>query len=83
VLGPQHSRKGLLLPEDTRLSLGVKLVDVTEQKVPATLDLQLRVYQSTRESILASGAITLEEAKALQRGQPPSLQLVTPRGVPL
>ena len=69
VLGPQHSKKGLLLPEDTRLSLGVKLVEVTEQKVPATLGVQLRVYQANQESILASATVTPEEAKTLKHGQ--------------
>jgi hypothetical protein len=69
VLGPQHSKKGLLLSEDTRLSLGVKLVEVTEQKVPATLGVQLRIYQVDQKSILASATITPEEAKTLKRGQ--------------
>jgi hypothetical protein len=68
VLGPQHSKKGLLLPEATRRSLGVKLVEVKEQKIPATLGVQLRVYQADKKSILASAAMTPEEAKALKRG---------------
>jgi hypothetical protein len=68
-IGPKYSAKnGLLVPSDTRLSLGVKIVEVTEQKVPATLDIQLRVYQTGQESILASAAVTPEEAKALRRG---------------
>ena len=70
VFGPQFSAKqGLLVPEDTRQSLGLKIVEVTEQKVPATLDVQLRVYQTGKESILASASVTPEEAKALKRGQ--------------
>ena len=69
-IGPKYSAKnGLLVPEDTRLSLGVKIVEVTEQKVPATLDVQLRVYQNGKESILASATVTPEEAKTLKRGQ--------------
>ena len=70
MLGPQYSAKsGLLVPDDTRLSLGVKIVEVTEQKVPATLDVQLRVYQAGKNSLLASATVTPEEAKQLKRGQ--------------
>ena len=68
-IGPKYSAKnGLFVPSDTRLSLGMKIVEVTEQKVPATLDVQLRVYQAGKESILASASVTPEEAKALKRG---------------
>src|SRR5688572_5339895 len=69
-IGPKYSAKnGLLVPDETRRSLGLKIVDVTEQKVPATLDVQLRVYQNSKESILASATVTPEEAKMLKRGQ--------------
>ena len=47
----------------------MKIVEVTEQKVPATLDVQLRVYQNGGESLLASASVTLEEANALKSGQ--------------
>lgn len=74
VLGPQFSaKKGLLLPDDTRRSLGLKIVEVTEQKVPATVLVQLRVYQSGDNASLASGRVTLEQAKLLKVGQ--SLQV--------
>ena len=69
-IGPKYSAKnGLHVPSDTRLSLGLKTVEVTEQKVPATLDVQLRVYQNGGESILASASVTPEEAKQLKGGQ--------------
>ena len=69
-IGPKYSAKnGLLVPSDTRLSLGLKVVEVTEQKVPATLEVQLRVYQTGKEPILASASVTPEEVKALKRGQ--------------
>ena len=69
-IGPKYSAKnGLHVPGDTRLSLGLKTVEVTEQKVPARLDVQLRVYHEGKESILASATVTPEEAKALKRGQ--------------
>ncbi len=69
-IGPKYSAKnGLHVPDDTRRSLGLKTVEVTDQKVPATLDVQLRVYQNGKESILASATVTPEEAKMLKRGQ--------------
>lgn len=69
-IGPKYSAKnGLHVPDDTRRSLGLKTVEVTEQKVPATLDVQLRVYQDGKESILASATVTPDEAKQLKRGQ--------------
>jgi len=69
-IGPKYSAKnGLHVPPDTRLSLGLKTVEVTEQKVSATLDVQLRVYQNGGESILASASVTPDEAKQLKRGQ--------------
>ena len=79
VLGPQYSAKnGLLLPEDTRHSLGVRVVEVTEQKVSATLDLSLRVYQARGGGGSASGSVTPEQAKSLKSGQP--VQLKTAEG---
>jgi hypothetical protein len=68
-LGPQYSKKGLLVPEATRLSLGVRVVEVTEQKVSATLELSLRVYQSGDGGGRASGTVTPEQAKTLHAGQ--------------
>lgn len=68
-LGPQYSKKGLLVPEDTRRSLGVRVVEVTEQKVSATLELSLRVYQSGGSGGKASGTMTPEQAKSLHAGQ--------------
>ena len=68
-IGPKYSAKnGLFVPSDTRLSLGLKIVEVTEQKISATLDLQLRVYQAGKESVFASALVTPEEAKALKPG---------------
>ena len=69
-IGPKYSaRNGLLVPADTRQSLGVKIVEVTERTVQATLDIQLRVYQTGTKSILASAAVTPDEAKSLKHGQ--------------
>lgn len=68
-IGPKYSRKnGLNVPSDTRLSLGLKIVEVTEQKVAAKLDVQLRVYQLGKEFLLASASVTPEEARTLKPG---------------
>lgn len=70
VLGPKwHGKSGLLVPDDTRESLGLKIIEVTEQKVPATLSVQLRIYETGTEHILASASILPEEAKLLRSGQ--------------
>lgn len=68
-IGAKYTAKnGLLVPFDTRMSLGLRIVDVTEQIVPATRQIQLRVYQTGQEAILASAAVSPEEAEALKRG---------------
>jgi bifunctional DNA-binding transcriptional regulator/antitoxin component of YhaV-PrlF toxin-antitoxin module len=67
---PQFSaKKGLLLPNETRRSLGLKIVDVSEREVSGTLVLQLRVYRADGTAVLASGAVTTEQAKLLRAGQ--------------
>ncbi len=69
-IGPKYSAKnGLHVPDDTRRSLGLKTVEVTEQKVPAAIEVQLRVYQERKEAILASAMVTPDEGKRLKRGQ--------------
>jgi hypothetical protein len=71
TLGPQFSaKKGLLVPEDTRRSLGVKIAEVAEQKVAATVDLQLRVYAVAKDICRASGTVSPEQAKQLKAGEP-------------
>lgn len=70
VFGPQHSaKKGLLVPADTRQSLGLKIVEVTEQKLPATFEIQLRVYEVGKPVSRASGSVTPDQAKHLNPGQ--------------
>jgi hypothetical protein len=70
VFGPQHSAKnGLLVPENTRESLGLRIVEVTEEKVPATIEFQLRVYETGKSSTLASGMVSPEKAQLLKAGQ--------------
>jgi hypothetical protein len=67
---PQFSAKnGLLLPEETRQSLGLKIVEVSERSVSATLTLELRVYRADGGFLLASSAVTPAQAKLLVAGR--------------
>lgn len=67
---PRHvASKGLLLPEVTRKSIGLEMVEVTEQKVNATVEFEIRVFQISGTNTLASGSVTPEEAKSLRVGQ--------------
>ena len=70
TLGPQFSAKnGLLVPEATRRSLGMKIGEVTEQKIAATIEFQLCVYEVIKGTTLASGTVTSEQAKHLKPGE--------------
>ena len=80
VVGPQFSAKnGLLVPEETRRSLDVKIADVTEQTVPRTIELQMRVYEAGTASNLASAPIAPALAKLFTPGQP--LEIVGQNGI--
>lgn len=71
VFGPQHNAtKGLLVPENTRQSLGLKIIEVVEQNIPSGFDVQLLVYQVGDPVSRASGKVTPEQAKHLKTGQP-------------
>ncbi|MCI0539429.1 MAG: hypothetical protein L0Z50_29825 [Verrucomicrobiales bacterium] len=75
-------KKGLQLPEATRRSLDLKIVDVTEQKVTATLDLQLRVYQGNGATAFASSMVTPEEANRLTARQPVQVRITESNTIP-
>ncbi len=69
TLGPQYSeKKGLLVREETRESLGVKITEVIEQTVTSTLEIPMRTYQVTATGALASGMVTPEQAQRLKVG---------------
>jgi hypothetical protein len=69
-IGPKYSaRNGLFVPEDTRQSLGLKTVEVTEQKIPMVIELPLRVYRTSATASLASGLATPDQAMVLHAGQ--------------
>ncbi len=81
-VGPQYSaKKGLLVPEETQRSVGLKLVEVTEQKLVTTVEIQLRVYEITRGAILASASVTPAQAKQLGVGSSVTVRLRDGRSV--
>lgn len=63
-----NPKSGLLLPEQTRRSLGLRVVDVEERDIRAAFTLSLRVYESNARHARASGRVTPEQAKALRPG---------------
>lgn len=65
--------KGLLLPEETRRSIGLEIADVSEQKVVPQFTTQVQVYEAGPQGTCASGLVTAEQAKSLRAGQPVSL----------
>src|SRR5262245_54677306 len=60
---------GLSLPETTRQSLDLRIVDVTDEKIVSALEFQLRVYQADRAETKATGMVTPEQSKMLSVGQ--------------
>ncbi len=48
----------------------MRIAEVAEQKQTATVDVQLRVYELTKDFSLASGTVTPEQAKQLKVGEP-------------
>jgi hypothetical protein len=70
IVGPEYSAsKGIYVPEDTRRSLGLKVVEIGEEKITTTINLSLRVYESGRDSLRASATVAADEARALKLGQ--------------
>ena len=73
---PQFSaKKGLMLPERTRQSLGLKLVGVMERKLTSSMDMELRVYRKEAATAFASGVVTPEHAKLLNAGESVEIRL--------
>jgi multidrug efflux pump subunit AcrA (membrane-fusion protein) len=74
------SGKGLWVPEVTRKSLGMRLVEITERSVTKELTFNVQVYRGANELVpvssgpsvrraAASGMVSIEEAKQLKVGQ--------------
>lgn len=63
------AKHGLLLPEQTRQSLGLKLIEVEERTLATKLDLSLRVYRVERGVALATASVAPDLAKLLKLGQ--------------
>ena len=70
IVGPEYSaNKGIYVPDDTRRSLGLKVVDVDEEQLVAQLDFSLRIYAVSDGNLRASGHLTPAQAQALKPGQ--------------
>jgi hypothetical protein len=59
----------LFLPETTRRSLDLKVVEISEQKIETTVTLSLRVYQTDANKILATGLLSSEQSSLFKIGQ--------------
>jgi hypothetical protein len=69
VVGPEYSpSRGLFVPDDTREAIGLKIVEIGEQKLSAVAEVSLRIYAITSESVRASGLVTGEQANLLKPG---------------
>jgi hypothetical protein len=78
--GPQFSaKKGLLLPEQTRRALGLKLVEVKERKISSTVEMDLRVYRKDATVAYATAMVEPAQAQLLQIGQALNLAAVGDR----
>ncbi len=62
-------KNGLFLPEQTKRSIGLKLVEVIEQPVESIHPLTLRVYETSATGIMASGMIGSTQADKFIAGQ--------------
>ncbi len=82
IVGPQFTpSKGLHVPDETRRSLGLKVVEIGEQKVPATFEFSLRIYEVAGGITRASAALSPERATAVASAL--SVQVGRPDGRPL
>jgi multidrug efflux pump subunit AcrA (membrane-fusion protein) len=70
TVGPVFSAKhGLLLPEETRRSIDLQIVEVGEQKGNRALDFEVRVYAQEGNLARASGGLGTVQAGTLKAGQ--------------
>jgi len=70
IAAPSFSEKsGLFLPEATQRSLGLKVVEVAEQKIETVLPLSLRAYQTGEKLLLAAGGLTPEQSRQVSTNQ--------------
>jgi hypothetical protein len=66
--------KGLLLPEETRRSIGLEIADVTERNLNRRLTLEVQLYEEGTGPVWsASGMTGKEQAEWLHPGQPVAL----------
>jgi hypothetical protein len=77
---PEFSaRHGVKLPEQTRRSIGLQLVDVDEKSIETSVPLQLRVYRVTSDAVLATGILNAQQAEKVQPNA--ELQATTAAGL--
>jgi len=75
AVGPQYSaNRGLFLPDETRRSIDLQVVEVGEQKGSGTLEFEVRVYAREGNVIKASGALGIAPARLLKAGQSVAIQ---------
>lgn len=79
IVGPEYTSKGIYVPDDTRRSLGLKVVAIGEEEIAPTFDLTLRVYECTPSGVRASAFLSPEEAVMLRPGQ--TLEITTSTGL--
>lgn len=69
IVGPEFSaNKGLFVPDESRRSLGIKIVDIGERTVAASMELSFRIYEANG-MVRVSGVATPEQAGTLKVGQ--------------
>ena len=78
IVGPEYTAQGIYVPDDTRRSLGLKVVAIDESEIAGTLELTLRIYATSPAVTRASALLSPDEAALLHVGQ--SLELVASEG---
>lgn len=81
--------KGLLMPEETKKTLGLEIAEVAETKLAPTFTAEVQIFRQANElrkvssggntlTAEASGQVSAEQAKPLTVGQPVTLQPTMP-----
>lgn len=66
--------KGLSLPNETRESIGLQVVEVSERKIVPEITTEVQVYRTTENVLYASGLVSAEQAGQLKAGQPAAVR---------
>jgi len=77
TVGPEFSvNRGLLLPDETKHSLDLKIVEVGEQQGKQTLEFEVRVYSREGNVAKANGMVGVAKGKLLKAGQEVEIRLL-------